>query len=118
MEIFKNNIWIAVVPLLLLPLIAQSIPESANFLLTKGKETEVRKILKRINPHLNLRKTVSFEKVVEKEKGSPLVKLFEKGRSRSTIMFWISCFCCFVLIYAMNTWLPKLMIQAALQPEQ
>nr|WP_263326374.1 aromatic acid/H+ symport family MFS transporter [Neobacillus sp. Marseille-Q6967] len=109
---WKPIFWIAGIPLLLLPLIARSIPESANFLLAKGRETEVSKILKRVNPHLNLGNRISFETVIEKEKGFPLVKLFEKGRFRSTIMFWISCFCCFVLIYAMNTWLPKLMIQA------
>ncbi|MFJ8259851.1 MFS transporter [Peribacillus asahii] len=109
---WKPIFWIAGLPLLLLPLIWRSIPESANFLLAKGKDEEMRKILNRVDPELKLGSTAKFEKPAAKEQGSPLVKLFEKKRALSTVMFWISCFSCFVLIYAMNTWLPKLMIEA------
>ncbi|WP_404332953.1 MFS transporter [Mesobacillus maritimus] len=109
---WKPIFWIASVPLLLLPVIAKAIPESTNFLLTNGREKQIKSILKEVDPQLELGKQVHFEKIKSKEKGSPLVKLFEQKRAMSTIMFWISCFCCFVLIYAMNTWLPKLLLQA------
>jgi MFS transporter, AAHS family, benzoate transport protein len=109
---WKPIFWIAGLPLLLIPFLARNIPESVNFLLEKGKEEELRKTLNRVDPKLNLDSKTKFERNVVKEKGSPLVKLFEKKRSLSTIMFWISCFCCFVLIYALNTWLPKLMLEA------
>jgi MFS transporter, AAHS family, benzoate transport protein len=109
---WKPIFWIAGLPLLLIPFLARNIPESVNFLLAKGKEEELRKILNKVDPELNLGSKTKFERNVAKEKGSPLVNLFEKKRALSTIMFWISCFCCFVLIYALNTWLPKLMLQA------
>ena len=104
--------WIAGLPLLILPFIAKVIPESVVFLLEKGKNEEVKRILKKVNPELSLNGETEFERTEAPEQGSTIVKLFEKKRGFSTIMFWISCFSCFVLIYSMNTWLPKLMIQA------
>ncbi|WP_431804562.1 MFS transporter [Halobacillus andaensis] len=104
--------WIAGLPLLLIPFIAKSLPESASFLLAKGKEEKLRELLQRIDPETTLDESTTFEKPEPAKKGLPLLKLFEKKRAISTIMFWISCFSCFVLIYAMNTWLPKLMIEA------
>jgi MFS transporter, AAHS family, benzoate transport protein len=109
---WKPIFLIGGLPLLLVPFIAKSLPESANFLLSKGREEATKNILNKLNPELKLGRSVTFEKPATMEPGSPLVKLFEKRRALSTIMFWISCFSCFVLIYAMNTWLPKLMIEA------
>ena len=57
--------------------------------------------------------TSVFEKIaVQKQRKSSIGSLFKDKRGFSTIMFWIASFCCFILIYAMNTWLTKLMIQA------
>ncbi|WP_082234955.1 MFS transporter [Halobacillus massiliensis] len=104
--------WIAGLPLLLIPFIAKSLPESASFLLAKGKKEKLKKVLQKIDSETIVDDRVSFEKPEPARKGLPLVKLFEKKRAISTIMFWVSCFSCFVLIYAMNTWLPQLMINA------
>ncbi|KKK39955.1 major facilitator transporter [Mesobacillus campisalis] len=109
---WKPIFLIGGLPLLLVPFIAKSLPESASFLLSKGREEATKNILNKLNPELKLGRGVTFERPAAMDPGSPLVKLFEKGRALSTIMFWISCFSCFVLIYAMNTWLPKLMIEA------
>ena len=109
---WKPIFWIAAIPLLALPFLAKQLPESANFLLTKGKEAEVKKILGKLNPEMSLSQDVVLAKPAAKAPGSPLVKLFENKLALSTIMFWISCFSCFVLIYAMNVWLPKLMVEA------
>ncbi|MCM3584499.1 aromatic acid/H+ symport family MFS transporter [Mesobacillus maritimus] len=109
---WKPIFWIAGIPLLLLPFIIKAIPESTSFLLVKKKDDEIKKILKKVKPQISFTNETTFETVQTKEKGSPLVHLFLQGRALSTIMFWISCFCCFVLIYALNTWLPKLMLQA------
>jgi MFS transporter, AAHS family, benzoate transport protein len=109
---WKPIFWIAGIPLLLLPFIAKSIPESVNFLLDRGKDKEINKVLSKVDPEYKMSEDNKFERIQAKEPGSPIVKLFEKKRAFSTIMFWICCFSCFVLIYAMNTWLPKLMLQA------
>lgn len=109
---WKPIFWIAAIPLLAIPFLIKQLPESVNFLLAKGKEAEVKKILAKVNPNATLSPEATLAKPSAKAPGSPLIKLFENKLALSTIMFWISCFSCFVLIYAMNVWLPKLMVEA------
>ena len=108
---WKPIFWIAAIPLVFIPFLLKQLPESANFLLAKGQEAEVKKILAKIEPN-TAQANITLAKPAAKTAGSPLAKLFENKLALSTIMFWISCFSCFVLIYAMNVWLPKLMIEA------
>ncbi len=49
---------------------------------------------------------------VSEEDKAPLKALFQQGRSFSTFMFWIAFFMCLLMVYALGSWLPKLMIQA------
>lgn len=42
----------------------------------------------------------------------PIVGLFKDSRALSTLMFWIAFFMCLLMVYGLNTWLPKLMIEA------
>ncbi|MBM7610044.1 AAHS family benzoate transporter-like MFS transporter [Lysinibacillus composti] len=109
---WKPIFWIAAIPLVFIPFLMKQLPESANFLLSKGRDEEVRKIYSKLDPEVTLAPNAVFVKPASKSGGSPLAKLFENKLALSTIMFWISCFSAFVLIYAMNVWLPKLMIEA------
>ncbi|RNB89675.1 MFS transporter [Brevibacillus fluminis] len=109
---WKPIFWIAGIPLLFVPILVSFLPESISSLLAKGKEDELRAVLRRANPANPLPNSLTFEKLGSKHAGSPIVKLFEKKRTVSTLMFWICFFCAFVLIYAMSTWLPKLMLSA------
>lgn len=109
---WKPVFWIAAIPLLLLPFMAKLLPESISNLLAKGKDEEVKAILSRVNPDYQPQKQVAFEKFTGTKSSSPIVTLFENKRTISTLMFWICFFCTFVLIYAMSTWLPKLMLSA------
>ncbi|WP_039236432.1 MFS transporter [Bacillus thermotolerans] len=104
-------LWIAGIPLLFLPILMKVIPESVGFLVQKGRNEEARKILSKIEPGISKEAVIEFPEPAEKSSGSPVVRLFEEKRARSTIMFWISCFSAFMLIYSMNTWLPSLMME-------
>ncbi|PLS18629.1 aromatic acid/H+ symport family MFS transporter [Bacillus sp. M6-12] len=104
--------WLAGIPLLFIPFIIKSVPESVGFLIQKGKVDEAKQVLARIDSSISMEKPLEFVNPTQKAPGSPVVKLFEQKRAFSTIMFWISCFSAFVLIYSMNTWLPRLMMQA------
>ncbi len=42
----------------------------------------------------------------------PIVGLFKENRALSTVMFWLAFFSCLLMVYGLNTWLPKLMIEA------
>lgn len=104
--------WLAGIPLLFLPFLNKIIPESVSFLIQTGKLEEAKKVLAKIDPTINVNEAMELKKPEERAPGSPVVKLFEQKRALSTVMFWISCFSAFVLIYSMNTWLPRLMMQA------
>lgn len=43
---------------------------------------------------------------------APVKALFQDGRAFSTFMFWIAFFMCLLMVYALGSWLPKLMLQA------
>ena len=105
--------WLAGVMILLTPILIKSIPESFQILAKQEKHAQIRAILKKAVPNESISDTTIFEKiVVQKHKKSSIGALFNNKRGLSTIMFWLASFCCFILIYAMNTWLTKLMIQS------
>lgn len=104
--------WLAGIPLLFFPLLIKVIPESVSFLIQTGRVEEAKRVLAKIDPTINVKEAIELKKPDERVPGSPVIKLFEQKRAISTVMFWISCFSAFILIYSMNTWLPRLMMQA------
>lgn len=108
--------WLAGLMLLLLPVILKTVPESLQILARQEKHEKIRAILKKAVPNHTLDGSVVFEKITaEKQDKSSIKSLFSQKRGFTTLMLWVTSFCCFVLIYAMNTWLTKLMMQAGYQ---
>lgn len=105
--------YIAGVPLLALPLIWKFLPESLMYLTVKNQTVEARNIIKKISPAQDVTENSQFVlNEVKKGDEAPLKALFQKGRTFSTFMFWIAFFMCLLMVYALGSWLPKLMIQA------
>ncbi|MDH4653558.1 MFS transporter [Pseudomonas sp. BN606] len=102
----------AAVPLLMLPLILWYLPESVGFLLRQGRVEQARAILKRVNPQLELRDDDLLELTEAKKQGAPVLELFREGRALRTLMIWVAFFCCLLMVYALSSWLPKLMANA------
>lgn len=103
--------WIAGLPLLTLPFIVRIIPESINSLIQQKDTKGLVIILQKIEPMLP--KDVQFAYVEqEKIQKSTVRDLFKNKLGLSTMMFWLSCFCTFILMYSLNTWLPTLMMNA------
>ena len=102
----------AAVPLLLLPVILWKLPESVGFLVRQGRTEQARKLLNRIDPNLAL--GVSDELVMSEVKGksASVLELFRDGRGVRTLSIWIAFFCCLLMVYALGSWLPKLMANA------
>jgi AAHS family benzoate transporter-like MFS transporter len=44
--------------------------------------------------------------------GAPTARLFQDGRGFSTAMFWVAFFMCLFMVYALSSWLTKLMASA------
>jgi AAHS family benzoate transporter-like MFS transporter len=105
--------YAAAVPVLIIPFVLMSLPESMAFLLKKGRIDELKKIVQRLEPSYTPSAGDSFElPSTQKVEGAPIGKLFQDGRGFSTAMFWIAFFMCLFMVYALSSWLTKLMAQA------
>lgn len=110
---WKIMFYIAIIPFLALPIIWKCLPESLMFLTKKGETKQVTEIVQKIAPELHITTSTQFAVAeVTTADQAPLRALFQQGRSASTFMFWIAFFMCLLMVYALGSWLPKLMIQA------
>ena len=106
----------AALPVVLIPFILKSLPESMPFLLKQGRHDELKAIVSRLDP--NLRPTAEDRFVLpsseqaDKAASAPVRLLFQDGRGFSTVMFWIAFFMCLFMVYALSSWLTKLMAGA------
>lgn len=97
-------------PVLLIPFILKTMPESLAYLASRKDETQLRAVLNRMQPALNVgpadRMVVPQHDATQ---GAPMARLFQDGRGVSTVMFWIAFFTGLFMIYALSSWLTKLM---------
>lgn len=101
------------VPVLLIPFILKSMPESMPFLIRQGRQAELQGILARMEPSYRAQQGDSYTlPAADRAEGAPIGRLFQDGRGFSTIMFWIAFFMCLFMVYALSSWLAKLMAGA------
>lgn len=115
---WRPVLWIAVLPLLLLPYIYKSIPESAQFLAKKQQYDELGTILGKIDEtyqeKIDLKQSLSYighvtPKKVEKVSYS---RLFTKRYFLSTILIGLIYIMGLLAINGVNTWLPNVMVKS------
>lgn len=104
--------WVAGIPLLLLPILWWALPEAVGFLIQSKRNAEAAKFLQRVQPGLQCSSSDELYYPTGKGSGGALSSLFRDSRLLSTLMFWVSFFCCLLMVYALGSWLPKLMNQA------
>ncbi|USK71969.1 MFS transporter [Peribacillus asahii] len=109
---WESVFFVGALPLLTLPIIIKLLPESLEFLLARNKHKEIGRLLSKIDPSYTPEKNDRYESVIPKKTGITVAKLFGDGRALSTLLFWVSFFMCLLMVYGLNTWLPKLMAQA------
>ena len=114
---WESMFFAAAVPLLLLPVILYYLPESIGFLVRQGRMAEARKLLKRLDPNCDVKPedTLSVGAGLPRDKASTLtsvLKLFQNGLAIRTLALWLAFFCCLLMVYALSSWLPKLMANA------
>ena len=103
--------WIGAIPLLFTPFLLKAIPESLDYLLKNKQHDRIVKVVNKIQLSTNATLDFTYQKREQAQK-SPVSALFTKKFAVTTIMFWLACFCTFILMYSLNTWLPTLMLQA------
>ena len=110
---WKIMFLLAGIPLLILPILWKYLPESLMYLTNKQQTAKAHDIIQKISPTQVITSDTQFVlNEVQKGDEAPLKALFQQGRSFSTFMFWLAFFMCLLMVYALGSWLPKLMIQA------
>lgn len=105
--------FIAGIPLLLLPIIWKFLPESLTFIVKENRQEEARQIVAKIEPKVKVEKDTTFElDQVDEPESATVVSLFRRGRAVNTMLFWVAFFTCLLTMYALSSWLPKLMMAA------
>lgn len=100
-------------PVLLIPMVMKSLPESMPFLIRSGRLDEVKNVLTRLEPAYRPQADDRFAlPELHKAGEAPISKLFQDGRGFSTVMFWVAFFMCLFMVYALSSWLAKLMASA------
>jgi len=109
---WQSVFFVAGIPLLLLPLIMRKLAESVGFLIRQGRLEEAQQVLARVEPGYRAQAGQILTMPALQAGGAPLLALFREGRALRTLMLWLAFFCCLLMVYALNSWLPKLMNQA------
>ncbi|AUX89488.1 MFS transporter [Acinetobacter sp. ACNIH1] len=110
---WKIMFLLAGTPLLFLPILWKYLPESLMYLTNKQQTAQAQSIIQKISPTQIIGSDTQFVlNEVQKGDEAPLKALFQQGRTFSTFMFWLAFFMCLLMVYALGSWLPKLMIQA------
>jgi MFS transporter, AAHS family, benzoate transport protein len=109
---WESMFFAAAVPLLLLPLILWKLPESVGFLVRQGRHEQARAVLAKVEPGLALDAADQLLMSDGKGQGVGVFELFRDGRALRTLCLWLAFFCCLLMVYALSSWLPKLMASA------
>jgi MFS transporter, AAHS family, benzoate transport protein len=99
-------------PLLFLPFLAKSLPDTVGSHISRKEYSKIKEILVKIDPFYTPSENEQYVMNNEKKSSSPVTALFAERRTLSTIMFWVTFFMSLIMIYGLNTWLPKLMNEA------
>ncbi|MFS2006890.1 MFS transporter [Duganella sp. CT11-25] len=100
-------------PVLMIPFVLKSLPESMPFLIRENRLDELKAIVARMEPGYRADRDHRFAlPSKDQAAGAPIGKLFQDGRGFSTVMFWVAFFMCLFMVYALSSWLTKLMASA------
>lgn len=128
---WQSVYWVAILPVLTLPLSARWFFDSPSTLIRLGRTDNLRATLQRLDPsardlgdaHLIIRSnetdTDSPAEAADTGTVSQSVRfrgllslVFGNGRGVTTVMIWIAFFMCLLMVNGVTTWLPNLMMTA------
>lgn len=101
---------VAGAPVLLIPFILKYMPESLSFMVRRRDYVCLCHVLRRLRPGADFDPQDAFTlPAVDTVQGSAVGRLFGEGRGLSTLMFWIAGISGLFMLYALSSWLVKLM---------
>lgn len=107
-EGFRVLFWIGITPLfVVVPLAWKFLPESAAYLVARGRRSEAEALAAKYGLTLAAPGTAESG-----EKQTALATLFSANRFVATVLFGAASFVGLLLVYGLNQWLPKIMTTA------
>jgi MFS transporter, AAHS family, 4-hydroxybenzoate transporter len=95
------------VPLVIGALMFFLLPESLQYLALHGKSPEkLAGWLKRVNSAVTVTRHTQFAVHEQRQRGVPLIKLFQQGRGAATLLMWTVYFMNLLNLYFLSSWLP------------
>jgi MFS transporter, AAHS family, 4-hydroxybenzoate transporter len=108
-----------VLPLGLSIVLIRALPDSIEFLVMRGAAwRDIRNLLVRISPNVNITSGCQFIINEEKTRGAPVWQLFSAGRAGGTILMWASYFVTFMILVTSAAWTPTLLQRAGIDGAQ
>jgi MFS transporter, AAHS family, 4-hydroxybenzoate transporter len=99
-----------VLPLLLVPILAQLLPESVRFLVLGGRAPRrVAELLESISPKASFAPGARFVVHEPELPGIPVLHLFRGGRTLVTLLLWVVFFMSLLDLYFLSNWLPTVL---------
>lgn len=109
---WKSVFFFGALPIMFLPFLAISLPDSLSKLVDKDDKKGIQKILIKLNENYQPSKNEIFVLNKQNENSSPVKSLFIKNRALLTVMIWMIYAMSLLMLYGLNTWLPKFMTEA------
>lgn len=100
----------AVPGLLMVPLMMRYLPESPSYLLAKGRRAEAEALAR--STGITLEEPLAVEPGQGGARPASIATLVSPGFLRNSLAIWVTSFMGLLLVYALNTWLPALMVAA------
>ena len=108
---WRMMFWVAFIPLIMILFVYFYLPETMVQYVKKGDKENIRKTLKRVDPDFVPNEDDEYRLNTIKSDKVPFTSLFKHGLARNTMLFWVAYFMNLFMIFAINVWLPKLMMQ-------
>ncbi|KIE85938.1 major facilitator transporter [Acinetobacter pittii] len=107
---WQITFWVAGLFIFVIPFIYKTFPESISYLIHKNRQADVVKTLEKFNPQHQHQPEMQY--VVDLTPPSqkiPVIGLFTEGKGLGTLLIWCGFAMVMLMVYGLNTWLPKLM---------
>ena len=88
------------------------LPESVTFLVKDQQTEKARNIIQRLVPEEMATSNTILVLNEAKVPDASVAALFKNGRAMGMVLFWCCFFMCLLMVYALGSWLPKLMMAA------